>query len=309
MSDSYLQNLQDIIKNPYIEKYLKEWFCPGTPVNGVASQGTLTLSGVVVDGETVSIDDDTYEFAADEEQTVTSGNTAVDITSFAAKAQGTLTLPTQPTVGDTMTIGSKVYTFTTDETAAADGEIDVGADLADAKTLIVAAINGTDGINTAHTQVSAADFAGNDCVITALIGGTAGNAIATTETFTAVGNVFDATSLGTTTAGDDCTAAEADGALIGADVGTTYSMAQGTGTTVTVTAATKGVAGDLIATTETMANGAFGQATLGDTTAGVDGTVGIAGSMKYDTSYLYLCSADNTISDDNWRRTSIGSAY
>lgn len=107
----------------------------------------------------------------------------------------TLTMDTQPTADDTMTIGTKVYTFTADGTAAADGEIDVGADLADAKTLVVAAINGTDGINTAHPDVTAAAFSGDDCVITAKVKGTAGNAIASTETFTAGTNVFDGATL------------------------------------------------------------------------------------------------------------------
>jgi hypothetical protein len=107
----------------------------------------------------------------------------------------TLTMDTQPTAGDTMTIGEKVYTFTADGTAAADGEIDVGADLADAKTLVVAAINGTDTINTAHPLVTAAAFATDDCTITAITKGTAGNAVVSTETFTAATNVFDTVTL------------------------------------------------------------------------------------------------------------------
>ena len=122
-----------------------------------------------------------------------------------ATSQGTLTIDTQPLADDTMTIGTKVYTFVTDETATADGEIDVGADLADAKVQIVAAINGTDH-NTASTVVTAAAFATNDCVLTAIAGGVVGDSVATTETFDAVTNVFDAATLGTTTAGIDGTA-------------------------------------------------------------------------------------------------------
>lgn len=119
----------------------------------------------------------------------------------AVGSAGTLTLDTQPTAGDTMTIGNKTYTFTADGTASADGEIDVGADLADCKTLIPAAINGSDGINTAHTQVTAGAFSGDDMVITATTKGVAGDLLATTETFTAGTNVFDDVTLGTTTAG------------------------------------------------------------------------------------------------------------
>jgi len=125
----------------------------------------------------------------------------------AVASQGTLTMDTQPTAGDTMTVGATTYTFTTDGTADEEGEIDVGADLADAKTLVVAAINGTDGNNTANATVSAAAFSGDDCVLSAKTKGTAGDAIVTTETFTAETNVFDATTLGTTTAGVDSTTA------------------------------------------------------------------------------------------------------
>lgn len=281
---------------------------PGTPVNAVASQGTLTLSGVVLDGETVTIDGDVYEFLADVAQSKTSAsNIAVDITSHTTKSQGTLTVDTNPTAADTMTIGSTVYTFV--ETGQEAGEILIGVDVAATQLNIVAAINGTDGVNTAHASVSAAAFSSDDSVITALVGGVAGDSIATTETFTAGTNVFDAATLGTTTAGVDCSAANADGALILADEGTTYSMAQGTGTTVVVTAATKGVAGDSIATTETMANGAFGQATLGDTTAGVNGTIAKKGDTQVDSSYLYIAIADNAKTGNNWRRISVGSAY
>lgn len=85
----------------------------GTPVNAVAATGTLTLSDVALDAETVTIGDDTYEFAADADQSITSGNIAVDITSYATASEGTLTVDTQPTAGDTMTIGTKEYTFVT----------------------------------------------------------------------------------------------------------------------------------------------------------------------------------------------------
>ena len=118
--------------------------------------------------------------------------------------------------------------------------------------------------------------------------------------------------LGTTTAGADCTAANAVTAIVASvtlNDTAGVSAADGAGDTVVLTADTKGTAGDSIATTETMANGAFGQATLGDTTAGVDGTVGSNNDLKADGSYLYVCIADNTIADANWRRISLGSVY
>jgi hypothetical protein len=113
----------------------------------------------------------------------------------AVKANETLTLTDQPTSGDTMTIGDKAYTFVDAETADADGEISVGADLATAQTAIVAAVNGTDGVNTAHPDVTISTFAANIATITALVGGVLGNSISLAETFTANGNVFGGTEL------------------------------------------------------------------------------------------------------------------
>jgi hypothetical protein len=106
----------------------------------------------------------------------------------AVAATRVLTMDTQPTAGDTITIGSTVYTWKT--SGAVAGEINRGADLAAAKVNLVAAINGTDGINTAHPDVSAATFSTHAMTITARVKGAAANAIATTETFTAGTNIW-----------------------------------------------------------------------------------------------------------------------
>lgn len=283
----------------------------GTPVNAVAAQGTLTISGVVIDGETFTIGDDVYEFCADTAQSLTEGSDfAADITSYATKSQGTLTVDTQPTSGDTMTVGSKTYIFVPAGTANADGEISIGTDAATAQANIVAAINGSDSINTAHTSVTCGAFAANAAVLTAIVGGTAGDSIATTETFTAGTNVFDAATLGTTTAGVDCTAANAVTALVASiTANDTQGVggADGAGDTVVLTADTKGTSGNSIAISEAMANGAVDAATLGTTTAGVDGTVAVENTLMRDASYLYVCVADNTVADTNWTRVSLSS--
>lgn len=288
-----------------------------TPVNAVAATETLTISGVVIDGETVSIGDDVYEFCADTAQSLTAGSTiAVDITAVSTASEGTLTIDTNPTAGDTMTIGAKVYTFVPNGTANADGEIDIGdggSALADVKVSIVAAINGTDGYNVAHTLVSAGAFAVNDCVITALVGGVAGDSIATTETLTAVSNIFDGVTLGTTTPGVDCVQAAAVTALAAAITASDtqgVGGADGAGDTVVLTADTAGVAGNAIVIAEAMANGAFGGGAT-ELSGGVDGTVGtvVGQILHYDASYLYYIVAANTISNANWRRVTLGSAY
>lgn len=43
--------------------------------------------------------------------------------------------------------------------------------------------------------------------------------------------------------------------------------------------------------------------------SGVNGTVGTKGELRADSSYLYLCLANNTVSGTSWRRFSVGSIY
>lgn len=284
-------------------------FASGTPVNAVQAKATLTFSGVVVDEETVSIGDDTYEFVAKSSLAPTEGNLAVDITAHTTAAQGTLTVAEQPTALDTFTIGDDVYTFVTTDTADEAGEINIGETLEATQANIIAAINGTDGINTASGVVEAGDFTTNASVLTALIGGTAANLISLTETFTSESNVFDGETLGTTTAGVDCTATNAVADLVAAvnlndTVGVTASS---DGDTVIVTADTAGVIGNVITVTENLTNAEFDEETL---VGGVDGTVTEStGILFADESYVYYAIAPNTIADKNWRRIALGSAY
>lgn len=138
-------------------------------------------------------------------------------------AQGTLTMDTNPTDGDTMTVDSKVYTFQSTLTDS-DGNIQIGGTLADTKSNLVEAfdLSGTAGTDyaasmTAHPTVNIAAFVADDAVLTAKTAGTAGNSIATTETFTAGTNVFDAATLGTTLAGEDSSELVADAWVSAAD--------------------------------------------------------------------------------------------
>ena len=243
------------------------------PVLPAAASGTLTIGGVVIHGETVTIGSRVYEFVAG--AAAQSGRVAVNIAASMAAAQGTLTMDTQPTAGDTVTVGTRTYVWVAAGTADNPGEISRGADLAAAKLAFVAAINGTDSVNTANSLVSAAAFTSDTCVLTARIEGTVGNAIVTTETFTAGSNVFDAGTLGTTTAGTDCSAANAVTALVAAITGDTSAVVtavDGAGDTVVVTAKATGTAANSYASTETMANGSWGSATLTGGVAAASGT-------------------------------------
>jgi hypothetical protein len=256
--------------------------------HAVKAQGTLALTGPVKDGETIFVGGSTV-FEIDTDNSVILGNFPIDLSAFAVKAQGTLTVDTQPTVGDTMTIGvgagSKIYTFVDEADADAEGEIGIGALLANTQENIWSAISGTDGHNTAHTQVTIGGFGDNEAIIYAIKPGTFGNTIATTESFSAPTNTFDADTLGTTVAGADCPAADADGVIISTinaaliDI----SASQGDGTTVVFTHNTPGTIGNDYGVTVTMANGTFDGETLGTTVLGADCSAANAdGLMRTD---------------------------
>jgi len=232
----------------------------------VAATETLTISGVVIDGETVTLGTRVYEF--DDDGVTTGSNVTADISSYSTASQGILTIAEPVTAGDTIQIGTKTYVFVANGTGNTDGEIDMGADEAATKVNIVAAINATDGYNTANADISASAFSADVCTLTALVGGVAGDALETVEIgqgLTHASNIFDGTTLGSTTAGVDCIAANAVLALVAAingDASAVVRSVDGAGDTVDVTAITAGVAGNALASTETMTNGAFGDTTL-----------------------------------------------
>lgn len=106
-----------------------------------------------------------------------------------APATGTLTSDaTAPSDGDTVTIGTKVYTYKTTLTPT-EGQVLINGGADAALLNLIRAINhsGTPGtdyfVAVANTQVSAAtSVTSHAFAVTALANGTAGNAIATTET-------------------------------------------------------------------------------------------------------------------------------
>lgn len=124
------------------------------------------------------------------------------VTGNAAAAR-VLTFTDQPLDTETVTIGSTVYTFQDTLTNVA-GNVKIGADLAASIVNLKNAINrnglGTPGTDfatatSAHPTVSVTAFNGTTMTATARKAGTAGNAIATTETLT------DASWAGVTLAG------------------------------------------------------------------------------------------------------------
>ena len=113
-------------------------------------------------------------------------------------SQVVLAMGTQPTNGDTFTLFGITWTWVTDGTAANPGEINIGANVADAKAILKTALNGTtppsagDYVQVSigsrrklqNAQLEAATFSGDNMTITAY------GRMSPAETFTAAGNVF-----------------------------------------------------------------------------------------------------------------------
>lgn len=267
----------------------------GTPVNAVKAKSTLTYTDVVVDGETITIGNDVYEFAADEAQSVEVGNIAVDIQEYTTQSAQTLTIDTQVTATNTMTVGITEYTFVANGTAELGADdIELGTDLAGTQANIVAKLN-------ARADVTCSDFETNVATITAVVGGTAGDDIATTETFTAETNIFGGTSLGS---GVDCTGANAILAVVATSAsGTEFVVVtDGAGDTLVVTAQYAGTHPEHIVTETTCANGTFDAKHLD---GGVDGTLAERGDLYIDASYLYIATADNGVTGTNWKKITL----
>jgi Bacteriophage tail sheath protein len=136
------------------------------------------------------------------------------------RARGTLTLAARLSPGDTMILDSTTYTFEANGSLTEPPEpspgpvpsavnVEIGATLPETRSNIVRAINrvGADGYRastTAQRTVRAADQWTTDrLVLTAAADGAAGNAIATTSTFSDPANFFDDTTLGATSQGRD----------------------------------------------------------------------------------------------------------
>jgi len=113
-----------------------------------------------------------------------------------AAASTSLTLGTLPLDGETITIGATVYTYKTTVTPT-DGEIPIGADVAASLKNTKDVINGDVVRNpdippttTPHPDVAAALSGTAAVLVTAKVGGTAGNSILVTETFLSALNIF-----------------------------------------------------------------------------------------------------------------------
>lgn len=173
---------------------------PGTAVNAVASTGTLTIDGVVIDGETVTIGSNTYEF--DTDGSVTGTNKTVDISAAAVAATGTLTYGGVAIDGETVTIGTEVYEIDWDGSVTGGNiAVDVSSYVDAAQgTLTISGVvvhNETFSIDgTDHTfKTDGTTGAGVIDISSYTVHGTAvlsmGGDVADTETVTISGRVYE----------------------------------------------------------------------------------------------------------------------
>jgi hypothetical protein len=131
----------------------------------------------------------------------TTDMTVANATQAAVAASGVLTLTGNAVAGQTVTIGAKTYTWRATVSATAN-EVKIGDTASDSIDNLIAAITAGSGggtlygsATTANADATASAGAGDTMDVEALVAGTAGNSIATTETMTA-GSFASATLTG-----------------------------------------------------------------------------------------------------------------
>lgn len=111
-------------------------------------------------------------------------------------ASGVLTVADAGEVNDTIEVGGTTYTLVAAEDFDTAGEIPVGATAAETLASIIAAINGTDGVNSAQADVTALDQGDGTILVTAIAVGSGGNSLASVYTAAVAStNAFAAATL------------------------------------------------------------------------------------------------------------------
>jgi hypothetical protein len=191
-------------------------------LEGLKAINVFRVASAGAGGQTVTIGADVFELCTKDSLAITAGRILVDLTGGATrKAKAKLTFTGQPSDTETITINGKVYTFQTTLTNV-DGHVLISAVNAEGTIdNLVAAINGGAGRGTAYatatvtnTICTAAKSGTDKCILTAIIGGTVGNAYTLAEAATNVAK--DSTTFGTEQLGVDPTADDVSDALVSA---------------------------------------------------------------------------------------------
>jgi hypothetical protein len=214
----------------------------------------------------------------------------------------TLTWKKGGVAGNSVTFDATGLTGSSGDGANVLGGTTAGVDCTTNQAIaaFVAAIGGDSG-----AEVTTADTAPT-AIVTWKMPGTIGNGKVTAESGAQLS--WDG-NLGTTAAGVDATASEGHAALLAKSGSTTadVTLTDAGGDVLTVTSDIAGVIGDLIALAESSANITISGANLGAGAGvdGVDGTVGVAGEIRWDASNIYICTATNTTADSNWKKAAL----
>lgn len=156
----------------------------------VGATAQLTLTATLEDDSTVDVTTKGYYTTSPSGKATISAAGVFTGVEGNAKATSTLTSDTNATTsGKVIVIGNKTYTIRTSLSTGPTvaNEVLRGANAAATLTNLKAAINGAAGAGTtystgtvAHTQVDAGTLTATTLVVTAKLGGTQGNAFATT---------------------------------------------------------------------------------------------------------------------------------
>ena len=282
-----------------------------TAANGTTTSVIVTAKYNGSTGDAVEFTESSTNLAMDGSNTLGGTRAGVDpqykpidITATADKSVGTLTFIGALTVDDQVRVGATTYTGVANADTPVAGEFRIGAGSAGAITNIIAAVNGTDGINTANASATLAAGAGATLVATAKVGGVAGDAIVSTDPT----DVANKMSWGgaTLASGADTTQSEAVTAVALAMNNTVsnvtnFSAVDGAGDTVVVTHNLHGTIPNGYGFADTDTDSDISSA---ETTAGVAGTEGIAGAQYEDDDYLYTCTSVTAANDAyTWKKS------
>lgn len=302
----------------------------GTPINSVIAEEEMIFNSdaVVIHGASIQFtrtplienSGDTYIFVTGPDPSIELGKGIflVDVSEVTGVTASniTLTMDVQPVSGDTVTLGSRTYIFVPVGTATADGEVSIGTNLAEAQDNLVAAINGTDGINQTNDAVYIADFNNDDALIQAYIKGTIGDTIECTETFTAPTNIFDGTTLGD---GADCpllpafllfsSFMEEHGTQ---NVNIEYVLNDDTDPDheiIRVGFSSPGDSGNEVYVQPDLTGSEPYSGGNDYLSGGIDGTPTSGPKLMTDGEYLYISIRAGTVDDTDWRRIELGERY
>lgn len=277
------------------DKCLKELIKEGSaPVVPVSASATLSFTGDINQGDTITINGRTYEFDID--GSIRPGNIPIDVTGKAVAATGTLTATLPVVLGDTVTIGTDTYVIAGDSSNPKNINISGGT-----KTKATGVLTLTDdiipGVHAESVLTSDGTVPSSGDTVT--IGD---------ETYTFVSSLSDpaipfevvigtsaATALDNLKAAINLSAGEGSVYGTGTTKNTSVVATDNTDTTQKVVARVPGTAGNSIAVSETSNHLSWGGSTLG---GGVNAeTVSINGRAYSFVTVLSEINGADAIAD------------